>query len=73
MRPTGLDPSQYGFSAWDIPTKISRGQVEIVSDVPFVWPGRVWNHSLIWVINALGRKYIIPIYPKVADLAQSFM
>jgi len=66
--PTGLDPSGYGFSAWDIPTKINRGQIEIVSDVRLISPGQVWHRSLIWVTHVLGGKDIIPIYPKVCHV-----
>merc|ERR1719192_3066383 len=38
--PTGQDPSQTSFfQALDIPTKINRGQVEIVSDVKLITKG----------------------------------
>lgn len=38
--PTGLDPSQTSFfQALSIPTKIQKGQIEIVSDVPLIKPG----------------------------------
>jgi len=55
--PTGQDPSQTTFfQALDIPTKINRGQVEIVSDVKLVTKGEKVNRSAAELLVMLNIK-----------------
>jgi len=55
--PTGQDPSQTSFfQALDIPTKINRGQVEIVSDVKLVTKGEKVNRSAAELLVMLNIK-----------------
>merc|ERR1719238_1703233 len=54
---TGQDPSQTSFfQALDIPTKINRGQVEIVSDVKLVTKGEKVNRSAAELLVMLNIK-----------------
>jgi len=55
--PTGQDPSQTSFfQALDIPTKINRGQVEIVSDVKLITKGEKIGRSAAELLVMLGIK-----------------
>merc|ERR1719382_1507429 len=55
--PTGQDPSQTSFfQALDIPTKINRGQVEIVSDVKLITKGEKVNRSAAELLVMLNIK-----------------
>jgi len=55
--PTGQDPSQTSFfQALDIPTKINRGQVEIVSDVKLITQGEKVNRSAAELLVMLNIK-----------------
>merc|ERR1719318_786187 len=55
--PTGQDPSQTTFfQALDIPTKINRGQVEIVSDVKLITKGEKVNRSAAELLVMLNIK-----------------
>jgi len=55
--PTGQDPSTTAFfQALDIPTKINRGQVEIVSDVKLVTKGEKVGRSAAELLVMLGIK-----------------
>lgn len=55
--PTGQDPSQTSFfQALDIPTKINRGQIEIVSDVQLIKKGEKVNRSAAELLIMLGIK-----------------
>jgi len=55
--PTGQDPSQTSFfQALDIPTKINRGQVEIVSDVKLINEGEKVNRSAAELLVMLNIK-----------------
>lgn len=55
--PTGQDPSQTSFfQALDIPTKINRGQVEIVSDVHLIRKGEKVGRSPAELLVKLGIK-----------------
>merc|ERR1719166_181696 len=55
--PTGKDPSQTSFfQALDIPTKINRGQVEIVSDVKLITKGEKVNRSAAELLVMLNIK-----------------
>merc|ERR1719188_1386921 len=55
--PTGQDPSQTSFfQALDIPTKINRGQVEIVSDVKLITKGEKVNRSAAELLVMLNTK-----------------
>merc|ERR1719300_1495479 len=55
--PTGQDPSQTSFfQALDIPTKINRGQVEIVSDVKLVTKGEKVGRSAAELLVMLNIK-----------------
>merc|ERR1719412_1438014 len=55
--PTGQDPSQTSFfQALDIPTKINRGQVEIVSDVKLITMGEKVNRSAAELLVMLNIK-----------------
>jgi len=55
--PTGQDPSQTSFfQALDIPTKINRGQVEIVSDVKLITKGEKVNRSAAELLVMLNVK-----------------
>lgn len=55
--PTGQDPSQTSFfQALDIPTKINRGQVEIVSDVKLITQGEKVNRSAAELLVMLDIK-----------------
>merc|ERR1711879_308600 len=55
--PTGQDPSQTSFfQALDIPTKINRGQVEIVSDVKLITWGEKVGRSAAELLVMLNIK-----------------
>jgi len=55
--PTGQDPSQTSFfQALDIPTKINRGQVEIVSDVKLITKGEKVGRSAAELLVMLNIK-----------------
>jgi len=55
--PTGQDPSQTSFfQALDIPTKINRGQVEIVSDVKLITEGEKVGRSAAELLVMLNIK-----------------
>merc|ERR1712141_229477 len=55
--PTGQDPSQTSFfQALDIPTKINRGQVEIVSDVKLITAGEKVGRSAAELLVMLNIK-----------------
>merc|ERR1740124_608560 len=55
--PTGQDPSTTSFfQALDIPTKINRGQVEIVSDVHLIKKGEKVGRSAAELLVKLGIK-----------------
>jgi len=55
--PTGQDPSQTSFfQALDIPTKINRGQVEIVSDVKLITQGEKVGRSAAELLVMLNIK-----------------
>jgi len=55
--PTGQDPSQTSFfQALDIPTKINRGQVEIVSDVKLITKGQKVDRSAAELLVMLNIK-----------------
>merc|ERR1719195_2096839 len=55
--PTGQDPSQTSFfQALDIPTKINRGQVEIVSDVKLITMGEKVGRSAAELLVMLNIK-----------------
>jgi large subunit ribosomal protein LP0 len=55
--PTGQDPSQTSFfQALDIPTKINRGQVEIVSDVKLITQGESVDRSAAELLVMLNIK-----------------
>merc|ERR1719195_1079040 len=55
--PTGQDPSQTSFfQALDIPTKINRGQVEIVSDVKLITMGEKVDRSAAELLVMLNIK-----------------
>jgi len=55
--PTGQDPSQTSFfQALDIPTKINRGQVEIVSDVKLITEGENVGRSAAELLVMLNIK-----------------
>lgn len=55
--PTGQDPSQTSFfQALDIPTKINRGQVEIVSDVKLITKGEKVGRSASELLVMLNIK-----------------
>merc|ERR1719412_1538130 len=55
--PTGQDPSQTTFfQALDIPTKINRGQVEIVSDVKLITMGDKVDRSAAELLVMLNIK-----------------
>merc|ERR1719195_809228 len=55
--PTGQDPSQTSFfQALDIPTKINRGQVEIVSDVKLITMGQKVDRSAAELLVMLNIK-----------------
>merc|ERR1712117_325223 len=55
--PTGQDPSQTSFfQALDIPTKINRGQVEIVSDVKLIVKGEKVGRSAAELLVMLNIK-----------------
>lgn len=55
--PTGQDPSQTSFfQTMDIPTKINRGQVEIVSDVKLITKGEKVGRSAAELLVMLNIK-----------------
>merc|ERR1719238_1760470 len=55
--PTGQDPSQTSFfQALEIPTKINRGQVEIVSDVKLITAGEKVGRSAAELLVMLNIK-----------------
>jgi len=55
--PTGQDPSQTGFfQALDIPTKINRGQVEILSEVKLITKGEKVGRSAAELLTMLNIK-----------------
>merc|ERR1719238_1181815 len=55
--PTGQDPASTSFfQALDIPTKINRGQVEIVSDVKLITKGEKVNRSAAELLVMLNIK-----------------
>merc|ERR1719229_963138 len=55
--PTGQDPSQTSFfQALEIPTKINRGQVEIVSDVKLITQGEKVGRSAAELLVMLNIK-----------------
>ena len=55
--PTGLDPGQTGFfQAVNIPTKIVKGAVEIVSDVVLIRAGDKVNPSHVGLLGKLNIK-----------------
>jgi len=55
--PTNQDPSQTSFfQALDIPTKISRGQIEIISDVELIQKGKKVEKSAAELLVMLGIK-----------------
>merc|ERR1719411_2002017 len=63
--PTGQDPSQTSFfQALEIPTKINRGQVEIVSDVKLITQGEKVGRSaaeLLVMLNIKPFYYVISV------------
>lgn len=83
--PTGQDPSQTGFfQALDIPTKINRGQVEILSEVQLITKGEKVGRSAAELLTMLNIKpfyygitveYVYDngeVYPSdVLDISQS--
>jgi len=83
--PTGQDPSQTGFfQALDIPTKINRGQVEILSEVKLITKGEKVGRSAAELLTMLNIKpfyygisveYVYDngeVYPSdVLDISQS--
>eukprot|EP00939_MAST-03C_sp_MAST-3C-sp1_P000559 g559.t1 len=55
--PTGCDPSQTSyFQALNVPTKISKGQIEITSDVPLVKKGERVTPGAASLLNKLDIK-----------------
>merc|ERR1719473_849130 len=55
--PTGLDPSQTTmFQTLNVPTKIVKGQIEIVSDVKACTKGVKVSASEVALLNKLGIK-----------------
>lgn len=55
--PTGMDPGQTGFfQALEIPTKIMRGSIEILEDVPLFEKGEKVNLSHVSLLAKLGIK-----------------
>jgi large subunit ribosomal protein LP0 len=55
--PTGLDPGQTGFfQALRIPTKIVKGSIEIISEVPLIRKGEKVTSSAVALLSKLDLK-----------------